>query len=60
MIISFSDGVKFDTSGSLRVVRGNDGHYVIGEGMLIPVDDEYEGQRMIELIAVGKMEKERK
>ena len=51
--MKFSDGMEFDTtSTSYRVVRKTDGYYVIGRGMLIPVDTSDEGYRMIdELLA---------
>ena len=43
----FSDGMKFDTSGPLRLTRRSDGWYVIGEGMLMPVDSQEEGREII-------------
>jgi hypothetical protein len=43
----FSDGMKFDTSGPLRLTRRSDGWYVIGEGMLMPVDSPEEGREII-------------
>jgi hypothetical protein len=46
-MLTFSDGMKFDTSGPLRVTRRSDGYYVVGEGMLIPVADREEGKQMI-------------
>lgn len=51
--MKFSDGMEFDTtSSSYRVVRKSDGYYVIGRGMLIPVDSSDEGYRTIdELLA---------
>ena len=47
-MLEFSDGVKFDTTGKLRIVRRADGLYVVGQGLLIPVDSEEEGQEVIE------------
>ena len=44
----FSDGVKFDTDGLLRVEHRKDGYYVVGEGMLVPVDSYADGIRMVE------------
>lgn len=41
-MIRFNDGVKINTDGPLRIKELKDGLYVIGEGMLIPVDDEQE------------------
>ena len=43
----FSDGINFDTSGQLRIVRKRDGLYVVGEGWLIPVDSWEEGEKII-------------
>jgi len=37
--IKFRDGMSFDTSGPLRVTRRWDGYYVVGDGMLCPVED---------------------
>ena len=42
-LLRFSDGMKFDLSGDLRVVHRRDGWYVVGRGMLIPVADREEG-----------------
>ena len=51
--IKFSDGIGFDTeTRSFRVERKPDGYYVVGLGMLIPVDDRDDGWRTIdELLA---------
>jgi|APGre2960657404_1045060.scaffolds.fasta_scaffold265299_1 hypothetical protein len=51
--MKFSDGMEFDTtSTSYRVVRKTDGYYVVGRGMLIPVEDTDEAYRTIdELLA---------
>ena len=45
--IHFSDGVSFDTSGDLRIVKERDGYYVVGLGWLIPVRDIEEGKRVM-------------
>jgi len=45
--IRFNDGMSFDTSGPLRIVRKSDGLYVVGKGMLIPIDNREEGQEII-------------
>jgi len=39
--------MTFNTSGELRTEEREDGWYVLGKGMLIPVKDEDEGQRFI-------------
>ena len=46
-MIEFSDGMNFDTSGPLRVVRKSDGYYVVGRNMLVPVNDREEGLEII-------------
>lgn len=45
--LKFSDGIEIDTSGELRLLELYDGWYVVGEGKLIPVIDEEEGQDKI-------------
>jgi len=46
--LKFSDGMEFDTSGPLRAVKKSDGWYVVGKGMLIPVDDAEEARTYID------------
>jgi hypothetical protein len=46
-VVEFTDGVKFNLDGPLRVERRRDGYYVVGNGMLIPVDDRAEGVEII-------------
>ena len=48
--LKFSDGIEIDTSGELRLLELYDGWYVVGEGKLIPVKDEEEGLKTIDLI----------
>lgn len=45
--LKFSDGVEFDTSGKYRIEGRYDGLYVVGGGMLIPVKDREEGNKVI-------------
>jgi len=45
--LSFSDGVTFETSGKYRIERRRDGLYVVGKGMLCPVDSVLEGREFI-------------
>ena len=47
MVINFSDGISVDTTGELRVIRLNDGLYVVGLGFLIPVKDGEEAEATI-------------
>ena len=44
-ILRFSDGEEFDTSVELQLILRNDGWYVIGNGLLIPVRDLDEGRK---------------
>jgi len=43
--------VEFETSGKLRAEKRFDGWYVVGEGKLIPVDSEEEGNELIKKIS---------
>jgi hypothetical protein len=47
-MLKFSDGQSFDTNGKLRITQRSDGYYVIGNGMLIPVNDYNEGKKLIQ------------
>ena len=47
MILKFSDGEMFDTSGELRQELREDGWYVIGNGLLIPVPSEQDADKII-------------
>jgi hypothetical protein len=47
MKIHFTDGVSIETAGPLRILHLADGHYVVGEGNLIPVDDRDDGIRVL-------------
>jgi hypothetical protein len=49
-ILRFDDGIEIDTSGELRLLKLYDGWYIVGEGRLIPVKDEEEGEKIIDLI----------
>ena len=46
-ILRFSDGIEIDTSGPLCLFELHDGWYVVGEGRLIPVKDEEEGEDIL-------------
>ena len=46
-MIRFSDGINVDMSGPLRSLRLSDGLYVVGNGMMIPVEDRQEAQDII-------------
>jgi hypothetical protein len=45
--LKFNDGVEFDTSGGLRVEKRRDGYYVVGKGMMCPVDSYEDGEKWI-------------
>ncbi len=47
-MLRFNDGVQFNTDGELRVEKRHDGYYVVGQGMLIAVNDREEGHELIE------------
>lgn len=54
-IVIFSDGESFETGGPYRIVARRDGLYVVGKGMLVPVDDRDEGEALIlDLQSKGK------
>ena len=46
-MLEFNDGVKFDTGGEYRIERRSDGWYVVGSGMVMPVDSRAEGEEVI-------------
>ena len=55
--LKFSDGIEFDTSGPTYVlVNKSDGLYVVGLGLLCPVDTVEEGKQLIQELtnAIGK------
>jgi hypothetical protein len=45
--LEFSDGMIIHTGGELRTLELSDGWYVLGEGMLIPISTEEEGNKII-------------
>ena len=55
MTLHFTDGVSIDTSGPLRILLLEDGAYVVGQGMLIPVDSQEVAEERI-----SRMNSERK
>ena len=46
-MLKFSDGVNVDTSGPLRILRLNDGLYVVGEGCMIPCNSLKECEEIL-------------
>ena len=45
--LKFSDGMIIHTHGPLRVFELSDGWYLVGEGKLIPIKDETEGEEIL-------------
>lgn len=45
--MKFSDGMEFDTSGQYQLTHRSDGWYVVGKGLLMPVNTPEEGQKVI-------------
>jgi len=52
--LKFSDGMSFNTQTKLHIERRSDGLYVVGNGMLIPVNDIKEGREIIAEIEAKK------
>ena len=46
-MLHFSDGIDVETSGPLRAIELNDGWYVVGNGMCIPVNSKEEAEETI-------------
>ena len=46
-MIRFTDGTQIDPSGELRVILLKDGYYVVGHGMVVPVDSRLDGEELI-------------
>lgn len=58
--MKFSDGMKFDTSGQYRLTHRSDGWYVVGKGLLLPVNNAEDGQKVIvEMIELDKLKEQR-
>ena len=49
-----SSGVEIDVSGSLRVLEIENGFYVVGQEMLIPVRSREQGREEIRKIKQGE------
>ena len=46
-ILKFTDGMKFDLSGSLRKEHREDGWYIVGEGRLHAEKDEASADKFL-------------
>ena len=53
-MLRFDDGIEVDTEGPLRLLKLTDGYYVVGRGMLIPVNDTQEGIILIKELGRSK------
>lgn len=54
--MEFSDGMKFNTDGEYRLTHRSDGWYVVGGGMLLPVNDPEHGRKvMSEMTEIRKL-----
>ena len=56
-ILRFSDRVQINTGGEYRVIADVDGHYVVGQGLMAPVDSLGEGEELIAILE-GRVEEE--
>jgi hypothetical protein len=57
-MLRFTDGEGFDTGGELRIEARRDGLYVLGGGMMIPVDSRQEGEELIRELTERKAKPE--
>jgi hypothetical protein len=53
-IARLTNGVEIDVSGGLRVLEIENGFYVVGQEMLIPVNSREEGREEIRKIKEGE------
>jgi hypothetical protein len=53
MLTRFNDEIEIDTDGPLRPLHPQDGCYVVGQGILMPVESVREALEQIEAIKKG-------
>lgn len=53
-MLHFSDGINLDATGPLRAVQLQDGWYVLGEGMCIPVNSKEEAEETLRQMKAEK------
>ena len=53
-MLRFNDGESFYLDGELRIEARRDGLYVLGGGLMIPVDSREEGQQLIRELTAKK------
>jgi hypothetical protein len=58
MKLVFTDGMSFDLSGPLRIVREVDGLFLVGGNMLVPVADEAEAEMLIASVERAHVERQ--
>ena len=46
-MLKFNDGISFNLDGPARIERRRDGFYVVGGGMLCPVETVEEAEKLI-------------
>ena len=46
-MLKFNDGMSFNIDGTLRITSRSDGLYVVGEGMMMPINSREEGEEFI-------------
>ena len=46
-MLRFNDGMTFNTEGPYRVVHKPDGWYLVGHGMLLPIESAEEGHTLM-------------
>jgi len=46
-MLRFNDGINIDTSGELRHLELHDGHYVVGQGLLVPTKSKQDSENLI-------------
>ena len=56
--MEFTDGVTFELDGPYRVERRHDGYYVVGQGMLCPVDSHADGYEFIRRLEADPTKKD--
>lgn len=55
-MITFSDGISFQTEGPLRLTSRADGWYIVGRGLLCPVESLEDGRNLIDRLIASDPE----
>ena len=56
----FTDGVQIRLSGALRILEEEDGLYIAGRGMLVPVSSTKEAEEVLEALLSNNVTKKRR